>query len=59
MDKPCWFCGESDRPGYVIVAEYWDRMEATDVIGEYRLTSGVEWGKCFHCRGTGRVAQID
>ena len=55
--RACRFCGNSGRQGYVVCAEYFDRMERTDVIGEYRLTSGVEWGKCFHCHGTGQQSQ--
>jgi hypothetical protein len=53
----CRFCGNSGRPGYIVVARYYDRLERTDVVGEYRLTSGVEWGRCFHCHGTGKQTQ--
>jgi len=55
----CRFCGDSGRPGLVIVGRYYDRMERTDVIGEYRLTSGEEWGRCFHCHGTGEQTQAE
>lgn len=52
--KPCAECGTSERPGFVIFARYWDRRVPTDVIGEYRLTSGVDWARCLHCSGTGQ-----
>ena len=54
--EPCEACvGKSDRPGFLIGARFYDRLVNSDVIGERKLTSGVEYVRCFVCRGTGRA----
>ena len=57
--KTCPKCASSGRPGYVMFATYYDRMEPTDVIGEYRMTSGKEYARCFWCSGAGEVGADD
>lgn len=52
--KPCTVCKDSGRPGYTVFCTYHDRLVETDVIGERRLTSGVEYMRCMWCGGTGK-----
>lgn len=51
--KKCPTCEDSDRPGFIVVGEYFDRLVETDVLGEYKLTSGKEYMRCMNCSGTG------
>ncbi len=57
--KPCPKCKYSGRPGLVVFATYYDRMVPTDVVGQYRLTSGKEYAPCFWCSGDGEVSDED
>ncbi|MCK5639720.1 MAG: hypothetical protein KAJ19_02945 [Gammaproteobacteria bacterium] len=55
----CSACADSDRPGFIVVSEYHDRMVPTDVVGEHKLTSGKEYMRCMECNGTALKGKSD
>lgn len=57
-DEKCPACADSDRPGFVVICEYYDRMVPTDVVGEHKLTSGKEYMRCLECNGTAKPTTI-